>query len=53
MILDRQYSSLMHLETYCLSCGSRKFFHPPSESKEGAWLLKKEIQRAKATMSLL
>lgn len=53
MFLDRQYSSTTHLEVYCLYCGSRRFFHPPSESKEGTWLLKKEIQRAKATMSPL
>jgi hypothetical protein len=53
MFLDRQYSSTVHIEIYCLLCGSRRFFHPPHESKEGAWLLKKEIQRAKATMSPL
>ena len=53
MFLDRQHSSVGHLETYCISCGERKFFHPPQESSEGRWLLKKEVLRAKATMSSL
>ena len=53
MIVDRVYNSISHLEIYCLMCGSRKFFHPPSDSEEGRWLLKKEIERAKNTMSLL
>jgi DNA-directed RNA polymerase subunit RPC12/RpoP len=53
MFLDRQYSSPMHLETYCLQCGSRTFFNPPSDSAEGQWLLKKEALRAKATISPL
>ena len=53
MLVDRVYNSVSHLEIYCLICGSRKFFHPPSDSEEGRWLLKKEIEQAKNTMSPL
>ena len=53
MFVDRQYSSPMHLEIYCLYCGSRRFFNPPESSIEGQWLLKKEQLRAKATISPL
>jgi hypothetical protein len=53
MFLDRQYSTISHLETYCITCGSRNFFHPPQESLEGKWLLKKEVLRMKTTMSSL
>jgi hypothetical protein len=53
MFIDRTYSSPMHLESYCLTCGYRKFFNPPQDSEEGRWLIKKEQQRAKATMSQL
>ena len=50
MFIDRQYSSQIHLETSCIKCGHRQFFHPPSESKEGRWLLDQENLRAKATI---
>jgi phage FluMu protein Com len=53
MLIDRVYSSVSHIEIYCLVCGSRKFFHPPSDSEEGRWLLKKEQERAKNTISPL
>ena len=53
MFLDRQYSTVGHLETYCISCGSRNFYNQPENSAEGSWLLKKEVLRAKATMSSL
>ena len=53
MFIDRQYTTIDHLEIYCISCGSRRFFHPPSESAEGSWLLKKELLKAKATISHL
>jgi len=53
MFVDRLYSVAGHIETYCIMCGSRKFFHPPTESQEGTWLLQKEILRAKRTMSHL
>jgi hypothetical protein len=53
MFVDRQYSSVSHLETYCIMCGNRKFFNPPESSSEGMWLLKKEALRAKATITHL
>jgi hypothetical protein len=53
MLLDRQYSSEMHLETYCISCGFRKFFHPPAQSQEGSWLIAMEQARAKYTITNL
>ena len=53
MFLDRQYTTVGHLETYCMSCGNRNFFNPPTSSAEGSWLLKREVSRAKATMSSL
>ncbi len=53
MFIDRIYSSPMHLETYCILCGNRKFFNPPESSEEGKWLLKKEQLKAKATISPL
>jgi hypothetical protein len=53
MFVDRQYTNVDHLETYCIRCGHRKFFHPPSESQEGKWLLLKEKSRAKNTIENL
>lgn len=53
VFIDRQYSQINHLETYCVVCGLRIFYHPPSESKEGKWLLEKELLRAKFTITSL
>lgn len=53
MFIDRQYSSVNHIETYCIYCGSRKFFHPPLESAEGKWLLAIEIAKAKNTIATI
>lgn len=53
MFLDRQYSSAMHLEIYCMFCGTRRFFHPPQDSIEGSWLLKREQLRTKITITPL
>jgi len=53
VFVDRQYSSTQHLETYCLVCGERQFYHPPTESEEGKWLLAKELFRAKFTITKL
>jgi RNase P subunit RPR2 len=47
MFIDRVYSDLNHLEVFCLCCGSRKFYNPPSSSSEGAWLQQKEKILAK------
>lgn len=53
MFVDRQYSAYDHLETYCIFCGNRVFYHPPSESVEGQWLLQKEIYRSKNIIASL
>jgi hypothetical protein len=53
MFVDRQYSNIDHLETYCICCGSRTFYHPPSSSKEGKWLLQVEILRAKRIIAAM
>ena len=53
MFVDRQYSSVDHLETFCIACGSRKFFHPPAQTGEGRWLLEKEKLLAKNTITTL
>ena len=53
MFVDRQYTNSDHIETYCIRCGNRKFFHPPSQSQEGRWLLLKEKSRAKSTIANL
>jgi DNA-directed RNA polymerase subunit RPC12/RpoP len=53
MFVDRQYSSVQHIEVFCLYCGSRKFFHPPQDSQEGRWILLKETLLAKNTITSL
>lgn len=53
VFIDRQFSSIDHMETFCIMCGARKFFHPPSESAEGLWLLEKEKLRAKNIITSL
>lgn len=53
MFVDRQYTEINNIELFCIVCGSRKFFHPPSQTLEGQWLLKRELLRAKNTMSHL
>jgi hypothetical protein len=53
MFVDRQYSSIDHLEIFCVLCGSRVFFHPPLESEQGRWILQKEKSRANSTITRL
>lgn len=53
IFIDRQYTSQMHIETYCVRCGERKFYHPPQDSREGRWLLLNEKYRAKNTITSL
>jgi len=51
MFVDRQFNRLDHLEVYCIHCGTRVFYNPPTASEEGRWLLQKEKLRAKSTIS--
>ena len=53
VFIDRQYSSVDHIETFCIMCGTRRFFHPPDQSGEGRWLLAKEKLLAKSTITSL
>ena len=53
LFIDRQYTSRIHIETYCVRCGNRKFYHPPEDSAEGKWLLARELFRAKYTITSL
>lgn len=50
MFVDRQYTSIQHIEIYCVRCGERKFYNPPQNSSEGRWILQKEILLAKSTI---
>ena len=53
VFVDRQFNSVMHIETYCVRCGDRKFYHPPQDTTEGRWLLLNEKFRAKNTITSL
>jgi hypothetical protein len=46
MFVDRLYTTLDHVEIFCVQCGARKFFHPAQESEQGRWILQKELLRA-------
>lgn len=47
VFVDRQYSAIDHIETFCIVCGNRVFYHPPLATSEGQWILQKEKSRAK------
>jgi predicted nucleic acid-binding Zn-ribbon protein len=53
VFVDRQYTTVDHLETSCVTCGNRTFYHPPSATSEGQWILQKETYRAKHTITSL
>jgi hypothetical protein len=53
MFVDRLFSRSDHLEVFCLTCGQRNFYNPPTASSEGTWLLQKETLKAKSTISHL
>jgi len=53
IFIDRQYTSVQHIEIYCITCGFRQFFHPPSESRRGKWLISQEVARAKNTIATI
>lgn len=53
VFVDRQYTSYDHIETFCVSCGNRNYYHPPQNSSEGRWILQKEILLAKSTITSL
>lgn len=45
MFVDRVHSGYDHLEIFCINCGARKMYHPPSKFGAFAlWLEKMEKQ---------
>jgi RNase P subunit RPR2 len=46
IFVDRVHSAHDHLEIFCIICGYRKMFHPPSKfGKSIEWLQRAESQR--------
>lgn len=43
VFVDRVYSERDHIEIFCINCGLRKMYHPPSKFGGAIqWLQKKE-----------
>lgn len=38
IFVDRCHSASDHLELFCILCGDRRMYHPPSNFKEIKWL---------------
>lgn len=52
MFIDRSFSEHNHLETFCIRCGSRKFYHNFDKiNGEAAWLWKMEQMRMAHSIS--
>jgi hypothetical protein len=52
VFVDRTFSADNHIETFCIICGSRKFYHNwGADDLEAQWLLAAEKKRAAATIS--
>jgi RNase P subunit RPR2 len=48
MFVDRVHSAYDHLEIFCINCGCRKMYHPPSKFGNFAlWLEKREKETAR------
>lgn len=48
MLVDRVFTTSIHLEIYCINCGRRKMFHYPENCGDYAiWIFQKEKERAK------
>lgn len=48
MFVDRVHSAYDHLEIFCINCGARKMYHPPSKHGNFAlWLEQMEKVMAK------
>lgn len=49
IFVDRVFTTVDHLEIFCINCGYRKIFHPPSKfGKWVQWLNKVEQDLLKA-----
>jgi predicted nucleic acid-binding Zn-ribbon protein len=54
VFIDRMYNAENHIETFCVICGQRKFYHNWHErDRKAQWLLEVEKARAKLTISQL
>ena len=54
LLYDRMFNAQNHMETFCILCGTRKFYHNfGSEDREAQWLLKMEQMRAGISISSL
>jgi len=54
VFVDRAFNALNHIETFCVVCGNRKFYHNFTEKDiEAQWLLKMEQMRAEISISSL
>jgi hypothetical protein len=52
MFIDRAFTEHNHMETFCIRCGSRKFYHNfDMTDKEAAWLWQMEKMRMAASIS--
>jgi len=52
VFIDRAFTAENHIETFCIVCGSRKFYHDWEPSnQEAEWLLAAEKKRAATTIS--
>jgi hypothetical protein len=47
VFVDRVFSSIDHLETFCINCGKREMYHPPSKFGQITWLAEKEAVLSK------
>jgi predicted nucleic acid-binding Zn-ribbon protein len=53
MFLDRAFSEENHLETFCIRCGTRKFYiNFDKKNGEAAWLWQMEKARMSRSISL-
>lgn len=45
MFVDRVFTSHDHLEVFCIVCGKRDIYHPPSKFERNVqWLHQKEMR---------
>lgn len=46
IFVDRVFTSYDHLETFCIVCGARNIYHPPSKfERKIQWLHQNELKR--------
>lgn len=52
MFIDRAFTEENHMETFCIRCGNRVFYHDFDKvNGESAWLWRMEKARMKASIS--